>query len=1350
MTEGEDMPTNMGQQSSENANPNINHGEDQQTNPKSSRGNGRGRISAGTQPFSWEGQNKEIGVILGLRPERFQHKVVYSEFIEKVTNYVLQQFNYARDMIPILDSLEEPKRSIIKQHNEAMASDISNIVQNTTTEEVEGGVQIKTEGGRDSDSEESVKQPSQSVVNLITAMNDEVLKWTRQERIKKHITRLTQLENNKERLYGIIRGQCTIGLQEVIKGHSEYREQSIDFNCIWLLQKLKLASSGMDARANKYFTLVMAMRYAFTVRQRNNETNDSYRVRLESQLMLLKLAGGKHALHSPDMIQKSAIGILGQDDIKAEEEKMKAMILILGADPDRFGHLQSSLEEGVMLGRDEYPTTMVLAYELLQKTAPTLTNPLSRFSKFRRSRNGRGQSRVSFMQKGATPVPGVDGKVHTHITCHKCKHDGHYKNQCPDIEGSDNVSFPNFSLSQHELATINPNWILLDTCSTVSVFNNAALVHDISYTSDPMMIVTNGGTESFPQTAIANMLPIPVHFNEQSLANIFSLKDVADLEGARLTMDTSVSRAINLHYGNNCYLFRECCEGLYYYDVSTGTTSQHNIKPKSVVNDNITCVQTVQENKLQYSKKDIAAADLSHTLQAELGWPSTSTFKSIVAKNLIRNCPVTVDDISRADNIYGPPPPILQGKATRTTPSKPSVPFVPLPLQIQEHYRDVTLYIDFFYVNGLPFLHTKSKDIHFLTVQCGHTRNTTNIIKGLQKVFQTYHRRGFNMVAVHGDNEFNIPRLLDTFLPIVFHIYAAGEHCGPIERSTRTVKEKCRCITHSLPFLQYTKLMVYGLVESAIYWTNAFPTKNSASDTLSASSIVIGRASPDGSKPRIAFGSYALVFARSTNTMAARKIPCIALNPSNEWGGYYFMSLYTGKRIHSYAWTVLPITDDVVARVHELASLEKQPLIKKGQPFFEWNPGIPIADDPIDLSDEVSLDYHPPTYYYPEHLTPPTEDFDDLASLQSEERDNDPLEPLQREERTDHQHFDEITAHNSSPNELSQDTVTYSTHSAQATTNSPMNAVIPDDDESSIPPEHDPGGDNLTELQQYTADAERVLQQEIDSINQLMEEPASSNIESISHSDEDEGLGSTTNPEGLRRSTRRNAGTGVDSLFLDNQGKSYTKYKYLQFLQTKRIQRSKKSTQIILLQKKQQATSTLHRILNFVFAQQMSAKKGIKKFGERAIAALVKEFTQLDKGAVPGKPVVEGVDPGSIKSEERKKILEAVNLIAEKRSGLIKGRTCADGSRQRRYLNPNESVASPTVSLEALLSTLVVDAYERRHVAIFDVPGAYLHAEMPRDKRVIMRLRGQFVDIMVQVNPVYSKFVTYENGQKVL
>jgi len=40
---------------------------------------------------------------------------------------------------------------------------------------------------------------------------------------------------------------------------------------------------------------------------------------------------------------------------------------------------------------------------------------------------------------------------------------------------------------------------------------------------------------------------------------------------------------------------------------------------------------------------------------------------------------------------------------------------------------------------------------------------------------------------------------------------------------------------------------------------------------------------------------------------------------------------------------------------------------------------------------------------------------------------------------------------------------------------------------------------------------------------------------------------------------------------------------------------------------------------------QMSAKRGIKKFGERAVAAMIKEFKQIHEGPMPGKPVVRPV-----------------------------------------------------------------------------------------------------------------------------
>ena len=109
-----------------------------------------------------------------------------------------------------------------------------------------------------------------------------------------------------------------------------------------------------------------------------------------------------------------------------------------------------------------------------------------------------------------------------------------------------------------------------------------------------------------------------------------------------------------------------------------------------------------------------------------------------------------------------------------------------------------------------------------------------------------------------------------------------------------------------------------------------------------------------------------------------------------------------------------------------------------------------------------------------------------------------------------------------------------------------------------------------------------------------------------------------------------------------------------------------------------------------------------------------------------------------------------MNLIKVKRCGTVKGRSCLNGSKQRRYLGPDESVASPTVSIEGLMASLVIDAYEDRDVVIFDVPGAYLHAELPKDNLILMKLKDEFVDIMCKVNPDYYKYIRHEKGRKVL
>ena len=62
--------------------------------------------------------------------------------------------------------------------------------------------------------------------------------------------------------------------------------------------------------------------------------------------------------------------------------------------------------------------------------------------------------------------------------------------------------------------------------------------------------------------------------------------------------------------------------------------------------------------------------------------------------------------------------------------------------------------------------------------------------------------------------------------------------------------------------------------------------------------------------------------------------------------------------------------------------------------------------------------------------------------------------------------------------------------------------------------------------------------------------------------------------------------------------------------------------------------------------------------------------------------------------------------------------------------------------------SLMIDAKERRDVATADIEGAYLHVDM--EDFVLLKLVGEAVNIMCQVNPKYEKFVVIENGEKVL
>jgi hypothetical protein len=55
-----------------------------------------------------------------------------------------------------------------------------------------------------------------------------------------------------------------------------------------------------------------------------------------------------------------------------------------------------------------------------------------------------------------------------------------------------------------------------------------------------------------------------------------------------------------------------------------------------------------------YSDRQVKRAQRARELYHIIGTPTIDNFKAIIRVNLIRDCPVAVDDVNLAEKIYGP------------------------------------------------------------------------------------------------------------------------------------------------------------------------------------------------------------------------------------------------------------------------------------------------------------------------------------------------------------------------------------------------------------------------------------------------------------------------------------------------------------------------------------------------------------------------------------------------------------------------------------------------------------------------------------------------------------------------
>ena len=132
-----------------------------------------------------------------------------------------------------------------------------------------------------------------SAPDAVEGMRDDREKFeTWKEKLSKYNRRIELIEDNMEKLYGIVMGQCTESLKSEIKGEDDYEDAEMDSNALWLMQTIKRISAGINTKKNEVQAYVNKIRDMVLLIQKADESLDAFQKRFRSAVQTLELAGG--------------------------------------------------------------------------------------------------------------------------------------------------------------------------------------------------------------------------------------------------------------------------------------------------------------------------------------------------------------------------------------------------------------------------------------------------------------------------------------------------------------------------------------------------------------------------------------------------------------------------------------------------------------------------------------------------------------------------------------------------------------------------------------------------------------------------------------------------------------------------------------------------------------------------------------------------------------------------------------------------------------------------------------------------------------------------------------------------
>lgn len=247
----------------------------------------------------------------------------------------------------------------------------------------------------------------------------------------------------------------------------------------------------------------------------------------------------------------------------------------------------------------------------------------------------------------------------------------------------------------------------------------------------------------------------------------------------------------------------------------------------------------------EYTKREVDQARKARDLCKCLGHVGTEGLTRIIQSGTIVNMPVSVQDVKRADSIFGPCLSCALGKGTKRTDN-----YVPHGLQEPRVVNESTiehLHADFVYIPG------PGKAKHVVLVSVGEVnrliittkvdnRSTQTLCEAWDAHLLPYRSNGISVKVISTDNEASLgasePYLAS--LGIALRQHSSGQHEPHVERRIRTIRDRMRAVLADLVYTLPARLY-YALMQWVVQCINVTPDTLDAGDVRCARERVSGQ-----------------------------------------------------------------------------------------------------------------------------------------------------------------------------------------------------------------------------------------------------------------------------------------------------------------------------------------------------------------------------------------------------------------------------------------------------------------------------------------------------------------------------